>query len=565
MRSRLHLIVAVTIVTAFFLGACAAPTPPPAQIVKETVVVEKQVEKIVEKPVEKIVEKPVEKIVEKKVEVVVTAAPAPTAAPKKGGTLIAARAADAKGLDPHKQTAFSSFRLLELIYEPLLALDKDLKVVPLLAKSWEWSDEGKTLTMKLQPNVKFHNGDSLVAEDVKFTFERILDEKTAAAARSFFTDIESITTPDPATVVFKLKRPNVAILAAMTNPNSGILSKKVASAEDPAKVTIGTGPFKLTKWDVDRQTTLAANKEYWQPGVPAIDGMEIRIIPDESSILAGLRAGTLDWALVNDPKVAIRASGGTSAKPLTIFRTPALAYHVLQLNSTRPPFNNDKVRQAISCAIDRQEVVDTASLGEGQVTGPATPPYYRIPPEELTCYKKDIEKAKKLIAESGVTTPIKFKIMAAKDEPPTAVAEAQNIQAQLKPLGIDAEIETLELGVYVDRWLKGDFDTVVALNGGNPDPDNMFYRYWHSTGNLQKVAAWNSPDVDKLLDQGKSILDPEKRKAVYADVQKKLTEAAPWTWLYVGYEYRLMQQFVKNFTPMPNGSLIYLKNVWLDK
>ena len=133
MRSKLHLIVAVTIVTAFILGACAAPTPPPAQIVKETVVVEKQVEKIVEKPVEKIVEKPVEKIVEKKVEVVVTAAPAPTAAPKKGGTLIAARAADAKGLDPHKQTAFSSFRLLELIYEPLLALDKDLKVVPLLA------------------------------------------------------------------------------------------------------------------------------------------------------------------------------------------------------------------------------------------------------------------------------------------------------------------------------------------------------------------------------------------------------------------------------------------------
>ncbi len=548
MFRKLSAVLALLLIVTFVLGACATPTPQ---------VVEKIVTQVVEK--EKIVEKPVEKVVEK----VVTATPPPAAAVKKGGTLIAARAADAKGLDPHKQTAFSSFRLLELIYEPLLALDKDLKVGPNLADSWAWSDEGKTLTMKLHPGVKFHNGDVMTSEDVKFTFERILDEKTAAAARSSFTTIDTIQAPDANTVVFKLKSPNVALLAAMTNPNSGIVSKKVVSADDPAKVTVGTGPFKLTKWDVDRTTNLAANKDYWRAGVPALDGIEIRTIPDEASILAGLRAGTIDWALINDPKVAIRASGGT--QKLTIYRTGALAYHVLQLNSGRKPFDNAKVRQAIACAIDRQEVLDTASLGEGEVTGPATPPYYRISFDKLFCYKKDIEQAKKLLAESGVATPIKFKMMAAKDEPPTAIAEAQNIQAQLKPLGIEIEIETLELGVYVDRWLKADFDAVVALNGGNPDPDIMFYRYWHSTGNLQKVAAFNSPDIDKLLDQGKTVTEPDKRKVVYDDVQKKLTEAAPWVWLYVGYEYRIMQPYVKGFTPMPNGSLIYLRDAWLDK
>ncbi len=559
MRGKSYLALAILLIATFALGACAPVATPAPQIVKETVVVEKQVEKIVEKPVEKVVEKTVEKTIE----VVVTATPAPTPAPKTGGTLIVARAADAKGLDPHKQTAFSSFRLLELIYEPLLALDPDLKVVPNLADSWSWSEDGKTLTMKLHEGVKFHNGDVLTSEDVKFTFERILDEATAAAARSSFTDIEAIEVPDANTVVFTLKRANVAILAAMTNPNAGIVSKSVVSAGDPATVTVGTGAFKLAKWDVDRTTMLEANKDYWRPGVPAVDGIEIRIIPDEASILAGLRAGTIDWALVNDPKVAIRASGGTSG--LAIERTSALAYHVLQLNSTRPPLDNEKVRQAISCAIDRQEVVDTASLGEGMVTGPATAPFYRIPLEELSCYTKDIEKAKQLLAESGVTLPFTIKIMAAQDEPPTAVAEAQNIQAQLAPLGIEVEIETLELGVYVDRWLKADFDAVAALNGGNPDPDIMFYRYWHSTGNLQKVAAWNSPEVDALLDQGKTTLDPEQRKAVYADVQKKLAESAPWVWLYVGYEYRIMQPYVKGFTPMPNGSLVYLRDVWLDK
>ena len=98
--------------------------------------------------------------------------------------------------------------------------------------------------------------------------------------------------------------------------------------------------------------------------------------------------------------------------------------------------------------------------------------------------------------------------MAAADEPPTAVAEAQNIQAQLKKMGIEIEIETLELGVYVDRWLKADFDAAVALNGGNPDPDIMFFRYWHSTGNLNKVAAYKDPEIDKLLEQGRSSVRP---------------------------------------------------------
>ncbi|MBP7960905.1 MAG: hypothetical protein KBG20_01665 [Caldilineaceae bacterium] len=492
-----------------------------------------------------------------------TAMPAEEAAPQGGGTLIVARAADAKGLDPHKQTAFSSFRLLELIYDSLLGLDANLEIVPRLAESWTWSDDGTALTMQLRSDVKFHNGDVMTSADVKFSYERILNEETGSAARSYFTDITSIEAPDATTVVFNLTRPNVSILAAMTNPNSAILDANVVATEDPASVTIGTGPFKLVDWQPDQVTILAANTDYWLPGLPKIDGMEIRILPDEGSILAGLRAGTIDWALVNDPKVAVRAAGGENE--LTIFRTPALAYHVLQLNSSRAPFDDVRVRQAISCAINRQEVLDTASLGEGQVTGPATSPFYQTPLDNLFCYQKDIEKAKQLLADAGMSTGISFKIMAAADEPPTAVNEAQSIQAQLAEIGIETEIETLELGVYVDRWLKADFDAVVALNGGNPDPDIMFYRYWHSTGNLNTVAAYNSPELDALLDQGKITTDLAERKAIYAQVQTTLAEESPWVWLYVGFEYRIMQPYVEDFTPMPNGSMQFLRDVWLNK
>lgn len=489
-------------------------------------------------------------------------APAPSE-PKSGGILIAARAADAKGLDPHKQTAFSSFRVLEQIFDPLLALDADLNVVPNLAEGWAWSDEGQTLTITLRPNVKFHNGDPMTSADVKFSFERILNEETGAAARSFFTSIASIDVPDELTVVFHLSAPNAAILAAMTNPNSGILSQKlVEGGADPATEVVGTGAFKLVNWEPDNVLTLEANRDYWQPGLPYLDGIEFRTIPDEASILAGLRAGEIDWALINDPRVGVTASAG--AGNLVVSRAPALAYHVLQLNPSRPQFEDVRVRQALSCAIDRQQVLDTASLSEGELTGPATSPAYRMPLDGLTCYTKDLEKAKALLAEAGVTE-MTFTVIAAGDEPPTAVAEAQNLQAQLAEIGVTVEIETLELGVYVDRWLAGDFDAAIALNGGNPDPDNMFYRYWHSTGNLQAVSNYSSPELDQLLEQGRATTDPAARKEIYTKVQQQLTEAAPWIWLYVGYEYRVMQPTVAGFTPMSNGSTLYLRETWLNK
>jgi len=237
---------------------------------------------------------------------------------------------------------------------------------------------------------------------------------------------------------------------------------------------------------------------------------------------------------------------------------------VLQLNAKRPMFEDVRVRQAISCAIDRQQVLDTASLGEGAVTPPATVPVYRAPLDSLFCYTKDIEKAKALLAEAGVEG-LTFSIMAAVGEPPTALAEAQNIQAQLQEIGIETSIESLELGVYVDRWLKADFDAVVALNGGNPDPHNMFFRYWHSTGNLNGVANYSSPEIDQLLADGQATTDYEARKPIYDQIQVLLTEAAPWVWLYVGNEYRAMQPYVKNFTPLSNGQTIYLRETWLDK
>jgi len=547
-RNRLITLVALVAMLGLSLAACG-PTPEPRIIEKEVVVTKE-------------VEKTVEVVVTQEVEVVVTATPAPTAAPKAGGVLIGARTSDMVGLDPHTSPAFASRRIFELVYNTLVRFDENMAVAPELAESWDISDDGLTVTFKLRSGVTFHNGDEFTSEDVKYNFERILNEETGAVARSFFVGITEIEAPDPLTVVMHLESPNAALLNNMANSSVSIVSKNVAEAGSLGTELIGTGPFKLAEWEADNFMRFEAFEDFFLEGIPLLDGIEMRVIPDESSILAGLRAGTIDWAEIQDPKVAILVSGEES---LNLARATSLSYHLLGLNSAREPFTDERVRQAISCAIDRQQVIDVSSLGEGQVTGPVTNPYFAVPASEYACYTPDLEKARELMAEAGYADGFAFTLITPATEPAVGLADAQSIQAQLKQIGIEVEIELLELGIYVDRWLAGDMDAWVGRNSGAPDPDFMLYRYWHSTGNLNFVPGWNDPEVDALLEQGKQVTDPEERKAIYAEAQKKLVAAAPWIWTYVFYEYRPMQDYVKGFTPMSDGSYIYLRDVWLDK
>ncbi|RPI95641.1 MAG: ABC transporter substrate-binding protein, partial [Chloroflexi bacterium] len=311
---------------------------------------------------------------------------APGLAQDDQNVLIMARAADTTGLDVHTQTAFASFRLLELIYEPLVNLDADLNLVPSLAESWEFSEDGLQLTFHLRQGVTFHDGSDFTSEDVKASLERILDEATGAATRANLLSIASIDTPDDFTVVLNLSQPDAPLAAALSSTNTAIMSSEIIASGDPTTQAIGTGPFMLENWTPEEQTILTANPNWWGEG-PFIDGIEIRIIPDEASILAALRAGEIDFALLNDPLVATLLIDDPD---ITLNRAPSIAYHVFQLNAAREPLDRLEVRQAISCAIDRQEVLDTAALGEGEVTGPLTIPIYKLPLDEYFCYTRDV-------------------------------------------------------------------------------------------------------------------------------------------------------------------------------
>jgi peptide/nickel transport system substrate-binding protein len=476
--------------------------------------------------------------------------------PAGGGApsgLVVGATSDPDTLFPWKATQFQAVHVLEQLYGTLTELDAGLEVAPGLAESWQVSEDGRTLTMALRQGVTFADGSAFDSADVKASLDRIRDEATGAVAAASLASVTAVDAPDPTTVVLTLSGPDAGILAALASVNLAMLPSD-ATEQALGETPNGTGPFTLTQRTPNQSIALAPNPTFWG-GAPKVPSLEFRVIPDETSIVSAMQSGNVDFAVFDDPLVAQSAEGSG----LTVTETPQLSYHVLQLNARRSPLDNLDVRLAIQCAIDRQQVLDTAALGEGEVTGPITSPAYRSDPAARPCPQRDVEAAKRHLAAAGHAGGLTLSTIVSQGEYATSVNEATNIQAQLAEAGITLNLEVLESGAYVDRWVAADFQTAVALNGGRPDPDGMYGRYFTGSGNLNKVAGYSSPALDALFAQGKATADPDARKAIYQQVSAELENNAAWVWLFTSFTYTATGAEVGGFEPMVNGSLKYLR------
>jgi peptide/nickel transport system substrate-binding protein len=473
------------------------------------------------------------------------------------GRLVVARTGDIDNLDPHLATAFQTYQTLELVYDTLFELTPELEVTEGLVESFEYDDTGSELTLTLRDGVTFHDGSDLDSGDVAASLERILDEDTGAVARANLTSITAIETPDDTTAVLVLDEPDGTLPAALADPNTAILSSDEIDADTVGSEPMGTGPFAFETWEQGQSVLLDAHDDHWGEG-PEVDEVQFRVIPDESSLLAGMRAGEFHLGVMSDPSVVTQID----ENELTVERTPALAYRALMLNNDRGPLGDQQVRQAIACAIDRQELVDNAVFGEGEITGPFTAPAFAGDPYDgLPCDGRDVDLAQQLLDEAGEGDGFTLETIVITGEYETAINEAQQLQAQLSEIGVDLELEQLETNVYVERWLEADFDAAVALNGGRADPHQMYARYFVSDGNLNDVATYSSDTLDELFAQGRAETDEDARVEVYADISQELLDASPWAWLFAGFEYRVLQPEVDGFVPMPTGSLKSLRSV----
>jgi peptide/nickel transport system substrate-binding protein len=485
----------------------------------------------------------------------------PGRAAPAGTTLTVGVDQEVVGLDPNLVTSFSSFRRVDFLYNKLVRYNDKLEIEPDLAESWEYLDS-RTVVFRLRRGVKFHSGAEMTAEDVKFTLDRVLDPATRSPGRSFIDQIKAIDTPDKYTVRITLNLPLASLLSGLSSANLAIVEKAaVQKFGNLQRNEAGTGPFMLAEWVPDNFMRLVKNPDYFRRGLPKIDTLIIRVIPDQASLLAGVRTRALDFATVNQGSVITAAKRESG---ITVLQKAGINLRIFSFNTTRKPFDDQRVRYAFSWAIDRAAIVNTAEFGFATISGPvpaSTP--WALPVAQFPSYKQDAARAKRLLAEAGYPNGFSTRIVTS----PTyegGVAVAQVIQEQLRAIGVNATLENIEWGTYINRWVARDFDTMIELRGGDPDPDRFLYRTFHSTGGVNNFL-FKDGAIDRLLERGRVNVDADRRRAIYEDLQKTLIEAAPALFLYTPMETQVLQGYVRGFRIIGNGALYYLEEATIER
>jgi len=487
--------------------------------------------------------------------------PASAQAPRPGGTLISAQTTEATGLDPQLVPAFSRSRRSPMMYSQLVRFDPDMNPIPELAESWEVSKDALTWTFKLRQGVKFHDGQEMTSADVKFTFDRLFEK---SPGKSDFIAVDKVEPAGRHAVKFITKEPFAGLLAALGGFWGFIISEAgIKKHGDLNKAALGTGPFMLQDWKVEQQMVLKRHPGYFKKGLPHVDEVNLRIIPDEANIVAALRTGQIHHAFIEDNK---NYNLLKDEKTLTGYRSSRLGYDFLNINASRGPLKDVRVRQAISWAVDRAQVMRVAASGFGRLTAPATAPMkqWQLPEEQwMRYYKPDLDKAKKLLADAGHASGFTVKLGVIPTFP-TMVSGAPVVAAQLKKVGITAEIENVEYAVWIKRWLAKDFDLTMNTTPGYADPDTAFFRALHSTKG-QNWNSWSVPELDALLEEGRRTMDPRKRKEIYDRVQILILENVPHLWLFSADTIDFTQVSVKGFKQHPTTLLYGFDGAWLDK
>jgi peptide/nickel transport system substrate-binding protein len=459
-----------------------------------------------------------------------TAAMTETTAATGGGgdnILIAAQGSEPDQLDPHMTSAYASFQVLENVYDTLVQPAADLSMEPALAESWDISDDNLTWTFHLRDGVKFHNGRDLVADDVVYSFQRVIDEGLNGWR---FAAVESMDAPDDSTVVINLTQPSPNLLVSIAGfKGMAIIPKEIVDDGTIGTHPVGTGPFRFVSQSADQGIILEKNPDYWRAdeGLPKLDGIQFVQIPDAGTKLTALRTGEVDWIDEVPPQdiESLSAEDG-----ITVGRVPGGDYHYFALNENRQPFDDVRVRQAIAMAINRDEITEAAQFGA------ATPNETAIPASNAAWYfdyapfaPADLEGAQTLLDDAGVSS-LDIEFLVTSDFPET-VTQAQVIAAELAPLGINVTLNDVDFSTWLDLEGNGEFDAFMLSWLGNIDPDDFYYAQHHSDGGFN-FQGYSNSEVDQLLDDARVETDQAARKALYDQAAQIIVDEASYIYLY---------------------------------
>ncbi|WP_246215679.1 ABC transporter substrate-binding protein [Microvirga makkahensis] len=463
------------------------------------------------------------------------------------------------------------------IYQSLLSYGKDLKILPSLAKAWEASDDGLTYTFTLQDGVKWHDGKPFSADDVVFTADKFLREAHPRWRYIANTYVETITSPSPDKVIFKLKKPFSAFLYAFELSSFPVVPKHIYEGTDyrtnPANQTpIGTGPFKFKEWKRGSYIHLVKNEDYWKEGKPYLDELYFRIVPDAASRGVAFEKGAVDVLRGGDVEgfevrrlsklegVTTTTEGWEMYSPLVF----------LQMNLRKAPFDNKLVRKAVMHAINREFIVKNVWFGLGEpATGPlaSTTRFYT---KDTTSYPFDLNAAKKLIAESGIK-PQEHTIRLM----PIPYGSqwdrmAEYVRQQLEQLGFKVNIQAVDAGGWSQALSDWNFDVTFNFTYQYGDPALGVARHYLSSNIIKGTpfgnnGGYSNSKVDELFLAAAEAVQTDQAAKAYAEAQKILTDEVPIGWLFEQRNVTIMRDKVKNLVRTGIGVNESMDEVWIAK
>ncbi|WP_213423795.1 ABC transporter substrate-binding protein [Bhargavaea massiliensis] len=490
-------------------------------------------------------------------------------------TLVFGRGGDSVSLDPSRVTDGESMKVAANIFETLINFgEQDTTLQPGLAKEWEASEDGLTYTLQLEEGVKFHDGTDFNAEAVVKNFERWAngDADTFPYYQSMFGGfkgdeshvIESVTAEGDHTVIFTLKRPQAPFLKNLAMTMFGIGSPDAFEADPEAfgENPVGTGPFKFVEWKRNDSITIEKNEDYWKEGLPKLDRVVFRSIPDNGARLNALITGDIDLADGINPSDQATISGDDN---LQLFERPSLNIGYLGMTVTREPFGDKLVRQAFNHAIDKQAIIDAFFEGAAEPAKNPLPPSIPAYNDSIEGYEYDPEKAKELLAEAGYPDGFEMELWAMpvpRPYMPDGAKVAEVIQKNLADIGVTAEIVSYEWATYLEKASKGEADAfLLGWTGDNGDADNFIYALLDGDNiGSNNYTYYDNDELHDILIEAQTEVDEDKRNELYAKAQELIHEDAPWVPLAHSTPLLAGSADITGFKAHPTGSDI-LSNV----
>ncbi|WP_100065343.1 ABC transporter substrate-binding protein [Miniphocaeibacter massiliensis] len=446
---------------------------------------------------------------------------------EKSETLTVALSGDAISLDPVASNDNQSSNAMKQMYEGLVEMDEEKdEIVPALAEDWEHPDD-LTYIFKLKKGVKFHNGEELKASDVVFSLKRAIEAPNVKHLYDMI-DINSVKANDDSTVEFKLKAPYAAILANLCHPGAFICNEKAVNeaGDSYQQNPVGTGPLKFVSWQKANSMEMERFEDYHGDKVQ-YKKLLFRIIPEATNRTIELESGGVDIAMDITPNDVSKVEGN---EKLALHRSLDYGTTYLGFNTKKAPLDNPKVREAISYAIDIDEIVNAVFLGIGETaTGPMPPTLKFSIADSMKPKKRDVEKAKALLKESGVELPIKTSISTNDNKDRVDMATA--MKQQLSEVGIEVSINVLEWSAFNDLIKNGQQDMFeIAWTADSPDPDTFMFPCLHSSsqGEGGNYAYLEDAKMDELLEKARAAQTDEERADYYKQAQERVIELTVW-------------------------------------